>query len=172
MGVVVGLFLGIVRSVSSCFFFYVLLGLTPTSIQAISFYTSSFYKKALRTCTTGRVPPEQRLYFTMLSAGLLPISLFWMAWTSMPSVPWIVPTLAGMPFGIAMLGIMTTVMAYLVRVLSNPDSYPVPSSDRHRYLQADTYTIYSASVFAANSLFRYIFGLVDVFSILLLVKLC
>nr|AOR51708.1 MFS general substrate transporter [Phaffia rhodozyma] len=103
---------------------------------AISFYTSSFYKKALRACKlpTDKVPPEERLYFTMISAILLPISLFWMAWTS--DVFWIWPTLAGIPFGIGILGMMTTVMAYL----------------------ADTYTIYSASVFAANSLFRYIFG--------------
>ncbi|KAH8821232.1 major facilitator superfamily domain-containing protein [Xylogone sp. PMI_703] len=45
------------------------------------------------------VQPEERLYPVMLGGLLLPISLFWFAWTANESVHWVVPLLAGIPFG-------------------------------------------------------------------------
>jgi hypothetical protein len=43
--------------------------------------------------------PEFRLIPGMLGAILAPIGMFWFAFTGYSSVPWIVPILAGIPFG-------------------------------------------------------------------------
>ena len=43
--------------------------------------------------------PERHLIPAMLGAVLLPIGMFWFAFTIYPGVPWIVPILAGIPFG-------------------------------------------------------------------------
>ena len=43
--------------------------------------------------------PEFRLIPAMLGAILVPIGMFWFAFTGYASVPWIVPILAGIPFG-------------------------------------------------------------------------
>lgn len=47
------------------------------------------------------VEPELRLYPVMLSAILLPISLFWLAWTGRPEFHWAVPITSGILSGIA-----------------------------------------------------------------------
>ncbi|PRP80127.1 polyamine transporter [Planoprotostelium fungivorum] len=45
--------------------------------------------------------PEDRLLWAIPSTVVLPIGLFWFAWTSYPSVSWVAPALAGIPIGIA-----------------------------------------------------------------------
>lgn len=49
----------------------------------------------------GIILPEKRLYPAMLGCVLMPVSLFWLAWTVRPSIPWIVPLLACLPLGIS-----------------------------------------------------------------------
>ncbi|CAF1642324.1 unnamed protein product [Adineta ricciae] len=84
------------------------------------------------------VPPELRLPPAIVGAFALPIGLFWFAWTNYPSIHFIVPILSGVPFGFGMLLVFLALMNYLV----------------------DTYLIYAASVLAANSVLRSIFGAV------------
>jgi len=47
----------------------------------------------------GRVPPEERLIPMMVGSILLPIGLFWYAWTSRPGTPWPAQVCAGVPTG-------------------------------------------------------------------------
>jgi multidrug resistance protein len=84
----------------------------------------------------GRLPPEMRLPDSFIASIALPIGLFWFAWTNSPSVHWIVPILAGVPFGYGCIMVFLPCLNYLV----------------------DSYTIYAASVLAANSALRSIFG--------------
>ncbi|KAJ5917523.1 MFS general substrate transporter [Penicillium verhagenii] len=44
--------------------------------------------------------PEDNLPGAMLAAILLPISLFWLAWTTRPTIHWAWPLLAGIPYGL------------------------------------------------------------------------
>ena len=44
------------------------------------------------------VAPEHRLYTAMLGSLLVPIGLFWFAWTVRDSIHWISPILATIPF--------------------------------------------------------------------------
>ncbi|CAF1026503.1 unnamed protein product [Adineta steineri] len=80
--------------------------------------------------------PETRLPPAIVGSICLPIGLFWFAWTNSPSIHWIVSVIASIPFGFGMTSIFVGVFNYLI----------------------DTYTIYTASAFAANMIIRYIFG--------------
>ncbi|KII88762.1 hypothetical protein PLICRDRAFT_176307 [Plicaturopsis crispa FD-325 SS-3] len=73
-----------------------------------------FYARAIEKSSTGRAPPEARLPGPMVGAVLLPVSLFWLAWTTEPSVHWIVPVLSGVPFGIGTVLILQGVIAYFM----------------------------------------------------------
>lgn len=86
--------------------------------------------------TTGRLPPEMRLPIGIVGAIALPIGLFWFAWTNSPSIHWLCSVAAGAPFGFGMVLVFLGVMNYLV----------------------DSYTIFAASVLAANSALRSLFG--------------
>lgn len=93
----------------------------------------------------------------MMGAILCPAGLFWFAWyvsppscvvhslinlicsrTSLPPVHWIVPILAGIPYGIGVAQIMTGLVQYLM----------------------DTYTIYCASAIASTVILRSILAAV------------
>jgi predicted phage tail protein len=68
---------------------------------------------------------------------MLPTGLFWFAWAPQKNVHWIVPVLAGVPFGWGSLGIFLGAITYLVEV----------------YQAAN-----SASAVAANGILRYLLG--------------
>ncbi|EME88247.1 uncharacterized protein MYCFIDRAFT_159481 [Pseudocercospora fijiensis CIRAD86] len=84
----------------------------------------------------GFAPPESRLPLCMVGSIAVPIGLFWFAWTNYPSIHWIVSIMAGAPFGFGMVLIFLGIMNYLI----------------------DSYTIFAASVLAANSVLRSLFG--------------
>lgn len=84
----------------------------------------------------GIAPPEARLASAMAGAIAIPIGLFWFAWTNGPSIHWMSPIAAGAPFGFGMVVIFLAVTNYLI----------------------DAYTIFAASVLAANSVLRSLFG--------------
>ncbi|KAF4995488.1 hypothetical protein FGRMN_5109 [Fusarium graminum] len=84
----------------------------------------------------GFAPPEARLPSCLIGSVCLPIGLFWFAWTNDKSIHWIVSIAAGVPFGFGMVLVFLSVMNYLI----------------------DSYTIFAASVLAANSVLRSLFG--------------
>ncbi|KAJ6109143.1 hypothetical protein N7486_001377 [Penicillium sp. IBT 16267x] len=84
----------------------------------------------------GFAPPEARLPPVMLASTVIPIGLFWFAWTNAPSIHWSVSIIAGAPFGFGMVLVFLGIMNYLI----------------------DAYTIFAASVLAANSVLRSCFG--------------
>lgn|SRR5579859_3408594 len=74
----------------------------------------------------------------MIGAIVLPISLFWFGWTSRSSIHWIVPIIAGFPFGFSMMLIFNGTSIFL----------------------SSSYQRYAASAFAVNSVMRYTFAAV------------
>jgi hypothetical protein len=97
-----------------------------------------YYNNAVKKHGAGNVPPEARLPMMCLGSILLPIGLFWFAWTSQPSVHWIVPILASVPFGAGFLLIFTSINLYLI----------------------DSYSVFAASALASNAVMRSVFGTV------------
>ncbi len=51
----------------------------------------------------GRVVPEERLPPMIAGAFILPVGLFWFAWTSNPNITWVPQVIAGIPIGMGML---------------------------------------------------------------------
>lgn len=84
----------------------------------------------------GVAPPEARLPPAMVGCIAVPIGLFWFAWTNQTSIHWVVSIAAGIPFGFGMVLLFLSIMNYLI----------------------DAYTIFAASVLAANSVIRSCFG--------------
>ncbi|KAJ6112034.1 bicyclomycin resistance protein [Penicillium sp. IBT 18751x] len=101
-------------------------------------YTVQDNKRYIRAqeAHEGFAPPEARLPPCMTSAVTIPIGLFWFAWTNSPSIHWLCSVAALIPFGFGLLLIYMGIVNYLI----------------------DSYTIYSASVLAGMSVFRYAFG--------------
>lgn len=86
----------------------------------------------------GMAPPEARLPPAIIGSVALPVGLFWFAWTNYPSIHWSVCIIGSAPFGFGMVLVFLSIMNYLI----------------------DSYTIYAASVLAANSVLRSLFGAV------------
>lgn len=90
--------------------------LTPLFISlclpgtALAPLNNKYYTAQMAKSPTGRAPPEARLPFACLGSIMLPVGIFWFAWTSDPSIHWIAPILAGVPFGCGMLLVFTSVI--------------------------------------------------------------
>lgn len=84
----------------------------------------------------GRLAPEARLDPALLGCVLLPIGLFWFAWTNFLSIHWIVPIIGTSFFGVGQVLLFISLMNYTI----------------------DAYTVFAASSLAANAIFRALFG--------------
>ncbi|KAJ3542439.1 hypothetical protein NM208_g4099 [Fusarium decemcellulare] len=82
------------------------------------------------------VEPEDRLPPAIVGSILLPIGLFWFAWTTDPSVHWAVPIVGTVFFAIGLVLVFMSLLNYLI----------------------DAYVIFAASILAANSVLRSLFG--------------
>lgn len=82
--------------------------------------------------------PESRLPPSIVGSIAIPIGIIWFAWSNSPSVHWLVSIVAQVPFGFGFVLVYISVQEYLV----------------------DAYTLYAASVLAANTIFRSAFGAV------------
>ncbi|KAK5081633.1 hypothetical protein LTR05_007766 [Lithohypha guttulata] len=85
------------------------------------------------------LPPEKRVISAAIGSFLLPISLFWFAWTAKANVHWIVPVLATVFFGAGNMLVFFTAVMYTL------DSYG---------------PMMGASAMAANGILRYLAGAV------------
>jgi len=84
----------------------------------------------------GEPKPEFRLPLANIGAVLIPLSLFWFAWTVEFRVHWTVPLLATVFFGLGQITILNTVQNYYI----------------------DSFSAYAASAIAAGAVFRSIVG--------------
>ncbi|KAK8066059.1 major facilitator superfamily domain-containing protein [Apiospora hydei] len=84
----------------------------------------------------GNAPPEARLPPAIIGSVLLPIGLFWFAWTNGLNVHWIVPIIGSAFFGAGLVLVFLSLMNYLV----------------------DSYVVFAASVLASNAVLRSLLG--------------
>ncbi|KAI1140226.1 MFS general substrate transporter [Hypoxylon sp. FL0543] len=83
-----------------------------------------------------KVAPEERLIPMMIGAAILPIGLFWFAWTSNPHITWVPQVVAGALIGMGIQLVYTMGYNYIL----------------------DVYTPVAASAVAANTFVRCIAG--------------
>lgn len=115
------------------------IGVAIGMVAAVTYtilYDNKRYLRCIKNSKDGFAAPEDRLPAAMVGGIALPIGLFWFAWTNSPSLPWAASVAAAIPFGFGMVLIFLSIMNYLV----------------------DAYTIFAASVLAANGIIRSVFG--------------
>jgi len=115
-------------------FLGILVG-TVISVIVSVFYINPQYVKIAKK-RGGRATPEDRLPPAIWGGVLIVVGLAGFAATDAPNVHWIAPIIFGVPFGLGVIVVFLAVMGYLI----------------------DSYTIYAASVLAANSVLRSLFG--------------
>ncbi|KAF7338486.1 Efflux pump FUBT [Mycena venus] len=86
----------------------IILGLASTPIQ------NRVYWRAIEKSETGRAAPEARLHQAMVGGVLIPIGLFWFAFSVSPSVHWIVPIVGSAFFGMGISQILQSLTSYLM----------------------------------------------------------
>jgi MFS transporter, DHA1 family, multidrug resistance protein len=86
----------------------------------------------------GRVIPEERLPPVILNAIILPLALFWFAWTSDPNITWVPQVIASGFLGMSMLVTFWQCISYII----------------------DCYGFYSNSAISVNTFIRSIAGAV------------
>ncbi|TBU25470.1 MFS general substrate transporter [Dichomitus squalens] len=115
-------------------FLFVLFGMV---LSVVTFDTMLKISERMRIPVVERIDPglpaeETQLKIVIPACLLLPASLFWFAWSSGPGTHWIVPALAGIPFGYATLSMFFAFTAYVSR----------------------TFTLYASSASSANTIVR------------------
>ncbi|KAJ5399674.1 major facilitator superfamily domain-containing protein [Penicillium sp. CMV-2018d] len=113
------------------------LGIAVGVVFAVGFcmYDAKRYIKASDQAEYP-LPAEARLPAAILGSVLLPIGLFWFAWTNGAGTHWVDPIIASAFFSAGLILVFLSLMNYLI----------------------DSYVIYAASVLAANSVLRSLFG--------------
>ncbi|KAM0794188.1 major facilitator superfamily domain-containing protein [Usnea florida] len=68
--------------------------------------------------TPGKIIPERRLPPMIIDAIILPVGLFWFAWTSHPGTSWVAQVIAAIPISGSMFVIFIQGLKYIIDVLS------------------------------------------------------
>ncbi|KAK6460107.1 polyamine transport protein [Scheffersomyces coipomensis] len=114
--------------------------------------------------------PESTFIVCKIGSVCLPISLFWLGWTSKPSIHPLVPIAAGIPFGFGLLLVFFNVLLYFSKCYppSNVAS-AVAVNNLFRYFVAAIFPLFTVQMFTnlqikwACSLFGFIaLGMVSV----------
>ncbi|CAK9784753.1 putative MFS multidrug transporter [Cutaneotrichosporon oleaginosum] len=119
--------------ISGLAFLGIMIGAILSVIVTIV-WTNPRYIKTIKK--RGYPVPEDRLVPAMSGGVIIIIGLAGFAATDGPNTHWIAPIIFGVPFGMGMVMLFLACMGYLV----------------------DVYVIYAASVLAANSVLRSLFG--------------
>ena len=88
---------------------------------------------AAREAGVDKVEPEERLWFAMMGAPCMTISIFWMAWSSWARVSFWSPIVATVFFGFGTLGVFISSYQYII----------------------DTFEVYAASALVGMTVTRY-----------------
>ncbi|CAI7659817.1 unnamed protein product [Penicillium crustosum] len=112
-------------------------------VPVVYSWTAKEYKK------TSTIAPETRLWYAMLGgAPAVPISLFWMGWTSYPSISIWSPIIASALFGYGITTIFIVTYMYII------DSYGVYSASALGFLVFTRYVVAGGMTVAGGPIYR------------------
>lgn len=103
------------------------LGITVGMIWAVCYalFDNKRYT-AMSEKHNGDVPPEARLPGAIIGSILLPIGLFWFAWTDGNNVHWIVPIIGSMFFATGLVLVFLSLLNYLIDACESTTLPPSP----------------------------------------------
>ncbi|KAH8807533.1 MFS multidrug transporter-like protein [Xylogone sp. PMI_703] len=127
------------------------LGLAIASTIFILVDRYIYLPRALKYTADGNpgiLPPEQRLYSAMIGSILLPISLFWFAWTARADIHWICPILATIPFACGNLLVFCSAILYLTEIYGALNgASAVAATGILRYVLASTFPLFTVQMY-------------------------
>ena len=137
-------------------FLGIAVGMTLATIYTI--WDNKRYER-LSEKYNGWAPPEVRLPPAIIGSILIPVGLFWFAWTNGNNVHWIVSIIGS---GIFASGIVMVFLSLMNYMIDSCTPFPLPAASLiwDILLTIHLDVIYAASVLAANSVLRSIFGAV------------
>lgn len=116
---------------------FIPIGIGSTCSVGVFLAWDAFHRRArARDAPWARREESHRLPLACVAGPCIVIGLFWTGWTARRNIHWIVPMVAGIPFGLGYLLIFISLLNYLT----------------------DAYEIYAASANAAGATSRSIFG--------------
>ncbi|KAF9888557.1 hypothetical protein FE257_008488 [Aspergillus nanangensis] len=117
--------------------------LTSCIVPVVYSWTSQEYQQM------GRILPETRLWYAMLGgAPAVPISLFWMGWTSYPSISIWSPLIASAILGYGLMTIFIITYMYII------DSYDVYSASALGFVVFTRYIVAGGITVAGGPIYR------------------
>ncbi|KAJ5230109.1 hypothetical protein N7489_010817 [Penicillium chrysogenum] len=136
---------GLSQQMTSILWVGMLCGILLVSflVPVVYSWTAKEYKK------TSSIAPEMRLWYAMLGgAPAVPISLFWMGWTSYPSISIWSPLIASAVFGYGITAIFVSAYMYII------DSYGVYSASALGFLVFTRYVVAGGMTVAGGPIYR------------------
>ncbi|KAG6377998.1 major facilitator superfamily domain-containing protein [Boletus reticuloceps] len=124
------------------------LGIGIGMFAAIStqpFWNKLFAQEAIKH--DGNPPPEVRLIMGQVGGILVPISLFWLAFTTYPQVHWIAPIIASIPFGSGIYFVFTSTFTYLVTAYRPIAASAMASNSALRSAFAATFPLFAGAMY-------------------------
>ncbi|KAF5392900.1 hypothetical protein D9757_000851 [Collybiopsis confluens] len=96
----------------------------------------------------GPPPPEAWLFSAEIGSICIPVSLFWLAFTTYPHVHWIVPIIATVLFGFGDFLLFNSVLTYLVVAYRPISASAMASNSALRYIFAATFPLFAGQMYA------------------------
>jgi MFS family permease len=118
--------------------------LIATAAQPL-YFNGYMLKQAMKA--KGMPPPEVRLYAGQIGGIIAPLGLYWMAFTTYPSVHWVVPIIASMFFGFGIFLIFTSVLTYLIIAYRPIAASAVASNSFMRSSFAAAFPLFSTQMY-------------------------
>lgn len=92
--------------------------------------------------------PESKLLYAKIGGLLMVPSLFWLGWSAKKDVHWIVPVLAGLPFGFGLIWIFFGCVLYFT--MSFPPIYvalALAANNMLRYIMASVFPLFTVQMY-------------------------
>jgi DHA1 family multidrug resistance protein-like MFS transporter len=113
----------------------------------IAYFTKTRFARKIEE--TGDVVPEERMIPMIVGGALLPIGMFWFAWTSNPNIIWVPQVISGAFIGAGVLLVFLQGLNYIIDV-----SAVFQKLDMRILTPIQVYKANANSAIAANTFFR------------------
>ncbi|KAJ7766295.1 major facilitator superfamily domain-containing protein [Mycena maculata] len=95
----------------------------------------------------GKAPPEALLIMAEAGGVMVPLSLYWFAFSTYPQVHWIVPILASIPFGTGIFFVFTATFTYVVTAYRPIAASAMASNSVMRLASAAAFPLFAGAMY-------------------------
>ncbi|KAJ7734792.1 major facilitator superfamily domain-containing protein [Mycena maculata] len=95
----------------------------------------------------GKAPPEALLIMAQAGGVMVPLSLYWFAFSTYPQVHWIVPILASIPFGTGIFFVFTATFTYVVTAYRPIAASAMASNSVMRLASAAAFPLFAGAMY-------------------------